>query len=724
MQKLNNFSSYSPAVRGLTHGADYFPEQWLDRPDLLEEDIRLMREAACNIVSVGMFAWSFLEPREGHYETGWLREVLDRLHRGGIRVLLATPSAAPPRWLTERYEETRLVTEDGRRRRTGERTCTCLNSPVFREKATAVARELARQFSTHPAVVGWHISNEYGSYCHCPICEHQFQEDLRERYGGNIEALNKSWWTAFWSHRYDDFSEIQAPSRLGEHHLHALRIHWKHFQSRTMLRFFEAERDAVLEASERRLPVTTNFHIFTDISHAPDYGDFARAEDFVSWDDYPEWSNPRHDNAFEASRRAMIHDLCRSYKNGKPFVLMECSPSAVNWQAVCTLREPGLQVLSSVQALAHGADSVQYFQWRKSLGASEKFHGAVVGHGFTNDSRSFREVKQTGELIRLLSEKGLAGCGARHEIALVYDYGSAYAFSEAEALRVDKPSYFSILHEAYVALREMDYQVDFIDARAESERLAQYKLILAPLLYAVREEFARRICEYVKSGGHFWTGCFSSIVNEDDHVYEEGRPGPLRRLLGLRVEESDAFYGDDGVFVEAASPETSCGPAAAGADVSAAADNLRSAERWFAPYFIDLLHCEGAEPLYLFSERFYKGMPAFCRHSFGRGRAYYAAFLPRRDFYRTVFADLLPSLGIARSCETLPSGMHHAQRRDEHFRFEFFMNFSREEKQLRLPFAGEDLCAARNRNAGEVLTFAPYGYTVLRRPAEDASETG
>ena len=330
----------------LLHGGDYNPDQWLDRPDILEKDVEMLAESGCNVVSLGIFAWSTLEPEEGVFRLDWMEEVIDRLYAKGIRVILATPSGARPKWLADKYPEVLRVDQARRRQLFGTRHNHCYTSPVYREKVRIINQKLAERFGNHPAVILWHISNEYGGECHCPLCQAAFRDWLKEKYQ-TIENLNSRWCTTFWSHTYQNFDDIESPSEIGETQLHALNLDWKRFVTHQTRDFMRWEIQAVQDAGSK-LPVTANLMYYFD---GLDYFKMAKDIDVVSWDTYPTWGKAK--DIAVARDNAMCHDLMRSLK-GKPFFQMESCPSSTNWQGISKLKKPGILFAQSMQSIAHG----------------------------------------------------------------------------------------------------------------------------------------------------------------------------------------------------------------------------------------------------------------------------------------------------------------------------------------------------------------------------------
>jgi len=468
---MTKFPLLSSKISGLLHGADYNPEQWLDTPDVLIRDVEMMKEARCNVMSVGIFSWSALEPEEGRYTFDWMDQVLDRLHENGIFVYLATPSGARPAWMSQKYPQVLRVGRDRVKALHGGRHNHCLSSPVYREKVQLMNGQLAKRYAHHPAVIGWHISNEYGGECHCDTCQGQFRDWLKARYV-TLDALNQAWWSTFWSHTYTDWSQLESPSPQGESGVHGLNLDWRRFNTDQVTRFCSDEIRP-LKAENPALPATTNFmEYFYDY----DYWKLAGVLDFISWDSYPMW-HTRQDDIGLAAYTAMYHDLMRTLKQGKPFVLMESTPSFTNWQPTSKLKKPGMHILSSLQAVAHGADSVQYFQWRKSRGSSEKFHGAVVDHVGHIDTRVGREVAELGTILSALAP--VAGSRVEAKVAIIFDWESRWAMDDAMGPRNAGLHYENTVADHYRALWSQGIAVDVINADCD---LQGYDLVIAPML--------------------------------------------------------------------------------------------------------------------------------------------------------------------------------------------------------------------------------------------------
>ena len=686
----------------LLHGGDYNPEQWLDRPDILEQDIRILKKTGCNTVTLGVFSWSALEPEEGVFDFSCLEKMIDRLYGNGIQVILATPSGARPKWLSDAWSEV-LRTDAARVKQLyGTRHNHCYTSPVYREKTARIDRELARRFGRHPAVIMWHISNEFGGECHCPLCQEAFRKWLRTRYG-SIEELNRRWWTAFWSHIYQDFDQIESPSPIGENMLHALNLDWKRFVTDQSADFMRHEIRAIRTGSD--LPVTTNLMYYFQ---GLDYFTFVRDLDIVSWDSYPTWHK---EDVLETARdNGLWHDMMRSLKR-QPFLLMESCPSSTNWQGVSKLKPPGLLEAQSIQAVAHGADGAMYFQIRQSRGASEKFHGAVIDHYGGEDTRVIREVTATGKMLEKLAE--LAGTVTESRVAILYDWNSLWAMEDSQGPRNDGLHYRELLLDIYHACRDLALDVDLADEGIAGEDLLQYQIVFMPTLYQFRSGFAGKVRDFVNHGGILITTCWSGIADETDLCYLGGTPHDLTDVLGVRSMEIDGLYDHE---------ENRMVPAAdKAAGLRDPDDEIRIGSSYRCRYLCDLVSLCGAGTVLVYDDGFYREMPALTVHSFGEGEAWYVASHAQRSLYRDLLADIMRRHDIpGLVAGELPHGLEVTSRvrrednREE--RYLIFQNFGKE--SLTIPLQGkeyEDLAG----NAAKPLPV--YGTAVVRIPGNGKS---
>jgi beta-galactosidase len=671
------------------HGGDYNPDQWLKHPHILEEDIRLMKLAKCNVMSIGIFAWSALEPVEGKFTFEWLDNVIDRLYENGIYVILATPSGARPAWMSQKYPEVLRVGANRVRNLHGLRHNHCYTSPVYREKVQIINTKLAERYAKHPAILMWHISNELGGDCHCDYCQKAFRDWLKKKYG-TLENLNDAWWTAFWSHTYTDWFQIESPASHGERMVHAMNLDWKRFVTDQTIDFYKHEVKS-LKAVNLSLPATTNL---MEAFEGLNYFKLAKELDVVSWDSYPTW----HDNSDEVDMAAwvsMMHDIFRSLKGGKPFMLMESTPSLTNWQAVSKLKKPGVHLLSSMQAVAHGSDTVQYFQWRKSRGSSEKLHGAVVDHCGHENTRVFRDITEVGETLEKLDE--VIGTSIQPEVAVIFDWENRWAIKDSQGPRNCGIKYEQTVKEHYKPFWKKGVPVDVIDMDCD---FSKYKILIAPMLYMVRPGVGERIEKFVESGGTFVTTYWSGIVDENDLCYLGGFPGPLKRVLGIWSEEIDALHDGQSNSIEIS-------------------DNniLGLKGRFEAIELCDLIHLETAEALASYKTDFYKGRPSLTVNSFGKGKAYYIASRNKDDFNDEFFGKLIDSLKLRRTINTdLPTGVTAQMRSDGENEYVFVMNFANKEQKIRLDdYDYEDLIY--NTQIAKEVVLPQFGLKLLKRRA-------
>lgn len=645
---------------GFLFGGDYNPEQWIPQmgyegETIWLDDMRLMRLAGVNAVSVGIFSWAALQPDEHTFTFEWLDRVLKLLAENGIFACLGTGTAAQPAWLSATYPEVLPVNEWGQRRRHGGRMNFCPTNPTFRHFAHTLVRRLAERYRHHPDLLLWHVSNEYGPVCYCDHCAARFRAWLRDRYG-SLEAVNRRWVTAFWGHIFTAWEQIEPPSQLGNRSMQGLILDYAQFMSEMNLECF-LEEAAILRQITPDVPVFTNFHGL--VKHL-DYFAWAPHQDIIAWDSYPRTSDSPAFTAFH-------FDLMRGLKGGKSWLLMEQTPSQTQWRPHNLLKRPGEVRLHSYQAIARGADSALFFQWRQSRGAEEMHHGGIVSHAGHEHTRVFQEVTGLATELRALGTQ-LLGARLPVRVALMFSWPNWWALEYKPRLSALLDYAEEVLHY-YSVLWQRNIAVDII---SPDSPLEGYDWVIAPLLYMVSEQQGVAIERYVAAGGIFLTTYFSGVVAEDGRAWLGGYPGPLRRTLGIWVEEVDPM--EQGQTNSVVIPDGESLP-----------PGVYSCNLWG-----EVLHLEGAHALARFGHNFYAGRPAITEHRFGQGRAYYIATRPERQLLDQMLGMVLAELGIAAPL-TVPEGVEVTQRYAGDQGFIFVLNHQLDDQMITLPEPMRDL---------------------------------
>ncbi|MFI6104784.1 beta-galactosidase [Streptomyces sp. NPDC051310] len=650
------------ATRGrLLFGGDYNPEQWPE--ETWNDDVRLMREAGVNSVTLGVFSWARLEPRPGARDFGWLDRVMDLLHGHGVGVVLATPTASPPPWMGARHPKTLPRDEDGRTVWWGSRQQFCASSPVYRRYAAAITEDLAQRYGQHPALLMWHINNEYCTYCWCDGTARHFRRWLRARHG-SLEALNAAWGTAFWSQRYGSWEEIIPPRRAQYLRNPAQELDFKRFTSDALLECCTAERDIVARHTPRT-PVTTNF---MPLWPGLDGWAWAGQEDVVSVDVYPDPRDP-----YGGQYNAMIGDLTRSQAGGGPWMVMEQAAGAVNWRGVNHPKPRGLNRLLSLQSVAHGADAVCYFQWRQSRQGAEKFHSGMVPHAGER-GRTFREVRRIGAELARLGE--VVGTRTDARVAVLHDWDSWWA-GQQEGRPSAELDLEQVVRAWHRALWEAHLPASFAHPAHD---LSSFRLVVVPHLYLLTDASIGNLVAYVRGGGTLVSGFFTGVADADDRVREGGMDARLRALFGIgTVHEWWPLEHGETVRVD-------------GFDGTLWSEELTA---------------DGGEVVAAYRGGELDGLPAVLRS----GSAWYLSTLPSPAALRDLLASVAAGAGVRPVLPGLPAGVE-AVRRGELL---FVLNHGREPVAVAVPGTyREVLTGAAVRGS---LALERYGVAVLRETA-------
>lgn len=522
---------------GLAFGGDYSPEQWPEEVWL--EDVALMREAGVNSVNLGVFSWGLLEVEDGVFEWGWLDRAMDLLHANGVGVNLATPTAAPPMWLLQKHPEITTVDAEGRRTGQGGRLGWAASSATFRRYALRMVSAIAERYATHPALRMWHVSNEIGNEngtSFDPETAVAWRTWLERRYG-DVTTLNAAWGTAFWGHHYTSFDQVEPPRHARTSHNPGMQLDYERFSSDALLDYFRAERD-LLRTITPNTPITTNFMVMNNPGVA-DYRRWAADVDLVANDHYTIFADPeRHTElAFSADRTRGIAD-------GRPWLLIEHSTAAVNWQGVNRPKGPGEMRRNSLAHVARGADGALFFQFRASTAGAEQYHSAIVPHA-GRESQIFRDAAALGADLRALAPVR-GSVVQKASVGLLFDYEAAMAWRSGRkpsdlVTAIDLPI---AMHRAFTAAGIA------VDVLTPDVPLDGYDLVLAPTLYLVRDDLAAQLEAVVARGGHVLASYLTAIVDETNRVRTGGYPAPLSDLLGIRVDEHFPLFADEVVRLD------------------------------------------------------------------------------------------------------------------------------------------------------------------------------
>ena len=463
-------------LKKILHGGDYNPNQW--SKEIWNEDMKLFRKAKLNSATINVFSWAKLQPSEAVYDFSELDEIVETLSSAEMEIVFGTSTAALPAWLVKRYPEVARTDYEGRHHKFGQRHNACPNSLVYQKYVKALLKRLVKRYGDNERVICWHVNNEYGGECYCENCERAFRVWLQKKYGA-LTALNEAWNFEFWGHTVYAWNEIVLPNALSEGlksesaTFSGLLVDYRRFMSDSILDNYKLERDVIKQYSPNALVTTNLMGTYKTL----DYFKWAKEMDIISWDNYPHYNTPWSFNA-------MSHDLMRGLKD-MPFMLMEQTPSQQNWQPYNSLKRPGQMRAQSYQSIAHGADTIQYFQLRRSVGGCEKFHGAVIEHVGHGETRVFREVAQLGEELKKISDD-VVGSRNKSRVGIIFDWDNYWALECTSGPHEDL-KYVEQIHQYYQYFYRKNIAVNMV---ATDSDFSGYDLIVAPVLYMVKEGVA------------------------------------------------------------------------------------------------------------------------------------------------------------------------------------------------------------------------------------------
>ena len=655
----------------IIYGGDYNPDQW--EPETWQEDALFMREAGVNLVSLGIFSWTKMEPKPDVFDFDWLDSLMDLLHAHAVSVNLATPTASPPAWMIRLHPEMLPVTVEGVTLWHGSRRHYCPHNPDYHGYAKRIAEKLAEHYKNHPALAMWHVDNEYSCHadgCYCDNSAAAFRVWLRTKYS-TLDQLNFAWGTEFWSQIYGDWEEIHPPKKAPSYANPTQQLDWARFTSDSWLVCFE-EQKSILKAITPNIPVTTNFMGF---HKGVDYFKFAKHEDVVSQDSYPDTFDPEW-----MIQNGMVCDLIRSVGERRPWILMEQAASQVNWRQRNATKRPGVMRLGSYQAVARGADGIMFFQWRQSKAGAEKHHSGMVPHGGT-ETRLWREVKGLGNELKNLAP--VLKSQVKADVAILMDWNNWWAL-EIDSKPSNDLKLLPQLHNYYKPLFERNITVDFVHPESD---LSSYKLVIAPNLYLVNDASAKNINQYVENGGNLIMSFFSGIVDENEHIHLGGYPARFREMLGLEVEEYCPYS------------ETQT-------------NSIRTTDgnQFECTFWADVIHTKNAKALAAFESDYYAGNAAISHNQFGKGNSFYVGTFPNAAGMEWILELVCKTAGV--QPVKLPAGVELLRRTNGNSEFVFVLNYS--SQKATVPFDGSGINLLTNNKVNGSIELDPTGVAIVQ----------
>lgn len=598
-------------------GVDYHPEQWVfpyggteQNPEAAwQRDVELMAAAGVNVVRIGEFTWGLCERQEGKYDFGWLKRVMDLLGKSGIQVILATPTAAPPIWLTKKHPEILPVDERGLTKHEGTRRAVCLNSDVYWDYSKRIVTAMANALGKHSQLIAWQIDNGLGGN----FTEAAFNEDTRREWHfwleakfGTVERMNNMMGLRHWGQLVNSWQEVPMPMRAPANHNPALVLNWCRFCSDTIVQYVKMQADVLHELTPDR-PVTTNLR---PLLHRFDHFDLAEVIDFVSIESTAALKAKSSELACEIDMlRSLKKTNIRTPDGDTGFWVMEQKAGNVNWQDVNSLVRPGVLRMFTYQLVSRGANAILFFRWRQPRFGTEKFHGAVLSHSVRNDGRVYKEVSQLGDEIKLLAP-ALKSTHVQAETCILFSHDNDWTLQQP----MQPNKYFNLREHIqlfYNALHDRNISVDF--ARP-AEDLSRYKLVFAPSLHLLSGGEADRLKLYVQNGGTLVATFNTGLVDEHNMAPDTGYPHDLTDMFGMEVLEFDQLPpGEENHLTFKGSFPTT---------------HLHSAKLW-----CDLIEPKECQILATYAKDFYAGRPAMTMNTFGLGKAIYIGTMSHQHFY-------------------------------------------------------------------------------------------
>lgn len=667
-------------------GAAWYPEQWPE--SRWDADLSLMEQAHFNVVRVGEFAWSTMEPSENHYDFAWLDRAIALAARHHIAVVLGTPTDAPPAWLTQKYPQTLRVDETGARAKHGNRRQFNYANPLYRRLCAEIVARMARRYGHNRDVIGWQIGNEFTDESFDPATLAQFQQFLHGKYK-TLANLNAHWTTAYWSQTYSDWSQIPFPSHGGNP---GLLLDHKHFVTATWRSFQRNQIDVLRPIISPSQFITTNIG---GLAWSDNWDHYAMTADLnlASWDDYVGQGH------LDAPKNAMLDDFVRGWRR-QNFWVMETQPGSVNWAPINNSLSPGETRALAWQDIGHGADAILYWQWRSALNGQEQYHGAIVGpDGEPNPI--YAEIQQLGSDF-IKTRAAIAGTSPHASIAILYTYDSRWAIDfQPHTIKYDQQHVMLRFYKPLEQLAESNREVvDIVDPTRGP--LSQYKLLVAPSLNVISQSLATVLLDYVRQGGHLILGPRSGMKDEFNSLNTQRQPGPLVPALGAKVEQ---YYALDRTLALTTPADSPLSPLPSSASADIWAEQLQP----FAP-------AAHTDMLYIDPGGWLANQPAMVTRSIGRGTLTYLGTLPDAATLDRILKHFANDAGITTSHAPLPAGFELCERQsaDGGHRVLIVINHSSKSGHITLPSSYRNLLNPQTSSAAQTTFDLPaQGVAVL-----------
>lgn len=654
----------------MKYGADYYPEHWPE--ERWETDARLMQEAGFNIVRLAEFAWIKMEPSEGNYDFSWLLKAMDILHKHGIQSVIGTPTATPPAWLIAAKPEILKIDENRVQTTFGNRQFSCINQPAYLEASDKIVTAMAKALGKLDEVYGWQLDNEFGPLCYCEVCRKKFQDWVKAKYV-TLSALEDAWGTIFWSQTYTDWSQIPLPWNTSNAPNPSLALDYKRFFSECYADYAERQAKIIRQYSDK--PITHNFMGFWP--EVLNYQLIADKLDFCAWDSYP----------FGGADPAIVaagHDIVRGYMR-KNFWVMEQMSGPGGWGEMSQSPKPGRVREWAYQAIARGADTINYFRWRVCrYGTEQYWHGILNHDGSTN--RRYEEIKNTRDELKRF-EHLIDGTTVKADVALLNDYDSRFAFQFQKSNH--QLSYINAGLSVYKPFFKRNISVDIL---SNDKAIGDYKVLLAPAHFVLTAERAEKLKEYVRNGGTLVMTYRCAVKDDTGLIYNEPLPGRLQDVFGATVKEYHSPWGDEINKITGA--------------VSELKDKSGDCNVW-----LDLMDAATAEVLAEYGEGFIPGEAAVTRNKFGEGTAYYIGTQTDQDFMDALMAMVISDAEVECGLST-PDGVEAAVRSGKDGDLTFLINHTSDEQEVMLPGKFDNLVTGNSIE--NTIKLPLYGVAVLK----------